>query len=55
MGQPLSDREQELVTDAMAVGVIDLLEPVEVSEQDDRVRARPAGPQRRVLQPLLEQ
>ena len=54
-GEPPRDREQQLVADLVAVGVVDLLEPVEVGEQDRGVGVRPLRPQGGVLEPLLQQ
>ena len=54
-GQPVGDREQQLVADLMAVGVVDLLEPVEVGEQDRGVGVRALGPLGGVLESFLQQ
>ena len=53
--EPVGDGEQQLVADVMAVGVVDLLEPVEVGEEDRGVGVRALGAQGGVLEPLLQQ
>ena len=54
-GQPCRHRDQQLVPDLVAVGVVDLLEPVEVGEQDRGVGVRAPGALGGVLEPLLQQ
>ena len=53
--EPVRDGEQQLVADLMAVGVVDLLEPVEVGEQDRGVGVRALGALGGVLESLLQQ
>ena len=54
-GQALGDGDQQLVADAVAVEVVDQLEPVEIDEQDRGHLARPAAPKHRVVEPLEQE
>ena len=51
----MRDRNQQLVADVVAVGVVDPLEVVEVGEQNAHRGARPRCPQCRVVKSLLQQ
>ena len=53
--QPVGDGDQQLVADLMAVGVVDLLEAVEVGEQDRGVGVRTLAALGGVLEALLQQ
>ena len=54
-GDPLGDGDEELVADAVTVGVVDGLEPVEVGEEDGDRIARPAAAEQGVVEPFHEQ
>ncbi len=54
-GQPAGHVAQQLVAGLVAVVVVDQLEPVEVDEDQGRVRPGPLGPAAGLLDPLLEQ
>ena len=54
-GQPLGDRHQQLVADLMAVGVVDLLEPIEIHEEHRRDLLRAPPRAKRVLEQLQHQ
>ena len=53
--QPRRDRLQELVADAMAEGVVDVLESVEIDEQDGNRHLASAGSGKHLLGPVEDQ
>ena len=53
--QSVGDRDEQLVADVVAVGVVDRLELVEVGEEDRHDLVGPLAPQDRVVEALHEQ
>ena len=55
LGQSLGDRDQQLVADAVPIGVVDPLEVVQIHEEHRRCRMRPTRAQNSVVQTLQHQ